>query len=256
MRKPLFQGSNNINQLMIIIKYLGEPKIDFSRRCQSQPIAEFFKTLNHVMVDEEIACVNNLLRPNFRPFAFDLIRKMLQWDPVDRIDAVSALLHPYFKHPDLKTKEVDKQMEHIIDSTSFQDNFKFERSDSAVTLKQELIKEIAYYDSRDNKINSASSALSSFYYDSTKPISPVKGDPMAPLESISNEPRHDDGPSQGSQPAPAPLDTSNGFPRNLRAEKSTGTTSIGAGGGETSSKICTFKPFNVADFDSMPALHH
>lgn len=88
-RKPLFPGSDHVQQLTCILEVLGTP-------CESQ--------MSHVpeRARRYIAALSHCegkpfedLYPDANEKALSLLSKMLSWDPADRCTVEEALSHPY-----------------------------------------------------------------------------------------------------------------------------------------------------------------
>jgi serine/threonine protein kinase len=89
LRKPLFPGDSEIDELFAIFKVLGTPtETTFPGVSQMPAFSPTFpkwqgKSLGDVLVGVE-------------PEGIDLVRRMLSYDPAKRISAKAALDHPYF----------------------------------------------------------------------------------------------------------------------------------------------------------------
>mmetsp|Transcript_32012 Transcript_32012/g.89625 ORF Transcript_32012/g.89625 Transcript_32012/m.89625 type:complete len:406 (+) Transcript_32012:66-1283(+) len=86
---PLFPGESGVDQLVEIIKVLGTPSKE-QIQCMNQNYTDFKfpKIKPHPW--------HKIFRPRTSPDAIDLIVKMLQYDPVARIDPLKACAHPFF----------------------------------------------------------------------------------------------------------------------------------------------------------------
>jgi mitogen-activated protein kinase 1/3 len=90
-KKPLFLGNSPLQQIHLISKTIGTPK-DLSRVKGSVEAVKFYSTM------EKYPGIDFYeLFPEANPLAIDLLVKMLQFDPDDRISAFEAMQHPYFK---------------------------------------------------------------------------------------------------------------------------------------------------------------
>ncbi|KAI9293258.1 Pkinase-domain-containing protein [Neoconidiobolus thromboides FSU 785] len=97
--RPLFPGDTGLDQLIEIIKVLGTPT-------HEQVMAMNPNYLEHRFPQIQRKPFSRVLSnyPNAN-LAFDLLEKMLVYDPKERISAVEALAHPFFdelRQPDLK----------------------------------------------------------------------------------------------------------------------------------------------------------
>ena len=88
---PLFRGRDNNDQLMQIIRILGTPDehtikriLQESPEIQYRPLPRLPKVPFQTMF------------PKVHPLAIDLLEKLLQFDPSQRLSADEALRHPYF----------------------------------------------------------------------------------------------------------------------------------------------------------------
>lgn len=89
-RKPLFPGTECLNQLKLIVNILGSQK-DFDLEFIDNPKAKrFIKSLPY-----SPSTSLSRLYPTAHPLAIDLLQKMLVFDPTKRISVTEALQHPY-----------------------------------------------------------------------------------------------------------------------------------------------------------------
>jgi serine/threonine protein kinase len=109
MRKPLFPGDSEIDELFSIFRVLGTPNEEsFPGVTQLPAFSDTFpkwepKNLAHVIKAAD-------------PVAIDLLSQMLCYDPARRISAKAALDHPYFKDlaPEVKAKCRPVEIEPIV----------------------------------------------------------------------------------------------------------------------------------------------
>eukprot|EP00916_Digyalum_oweni_P015948 GHVL01026170.1.p1 GENE.GHVL01026170.1~~GHVL01026170.1.p1 ORF type:complete len:478 (-),score=65.33 GHVL01026170.1:51-1421(-) len=133
-RKPLFPGTDTQNQLTLICHLLGAPTEEQIIKIQNRKCRDFLRLMRAKPKN-----MNNLF-PGASPDAVDLIKKMLQFDPVARISVDEALKHPYIAHlhcPD------DEPIRTVLPAS----DFKFEVS-AGVTmadLKDEVLLEMCQY---------------------------------------------------------------------------------------------------------------
>lgn len=88
--KPLFKGSDHIDQLTKILALVGKPPEKFIQGIASMDAQNYIRSLPYMP------------RKNFKevfasgsPLAIDLLEKMLDLDPATRIDVEAAIRHPY-----------------------------------------------------------------------------------------------------------------------------------------------------------------
>ncbi|XP_077219816.1 mitogen-activated protein kinase homolog NTF3 [Tasmannia lanceolata] len=89
-RKPIFPGTECLNQLKLIINVLGsmpDPDLDFIDNPKAR---KYIKILPYSQGTPFAR-----LYPNANPLAIDLLQKMLVFDPSKRISVTEALQHPY-----------------------------------------------------------------------------------------------------------------------------------------------------------------
>ncbi|XP_051150986.1 mitogen-activated protein kinase homolog NTF3-like isoform X2 [Andrographis paniculata] len=89
-RKPIFPGTESLNQLKLIINILGsqtESDIEFIDNPKAK---KYIKTLPY-----SLGTSFARLYPHAHPLAIDLLQKMLIFDPSKRISITEALQHPY-----------------------------------------------------------------------------------------------------------------------------------------------------------------
>lgn len=86
---PLFAGDNEMDQLHKIISVLGTPPQEWTfGHKQAKRLNIKFKECEKINLQAII--------PNANSHAINLIERMLNYDPVKRISASEALVHPYF----------------------------------------------------------------------------------------------------------------------------------------------------------------
>ncbi|CAD8079231.1 unnamed protein product [Paramecium primaurelia] len=105
---PLFQGENELDQINKIFKILGTPEPELLNRFKSQAShMEFnFKPQKGIGLER-------LVPPHAGSDCIDLLYKLLQLDPVKRINAEEALRHEFFE------EFWDAPMSQSSDSTQF-----------------------------------------------------------------------------------------------------------------------------------------
>ena len=89
-RKPIFPGSECLNQLKLIINILGSQREEDIEFIDNPKAKKFIKSLPY-----SPATPFSRLYPQAPPLAIDLLAKMLVFDPTKRISVAEALQHPY-----------------------------------------------------------------------------------------------------------------------------------------------------------------
>jgi len=104
--QPLFPGESGIDQLVEIIKVLGTPTRDQIRTMNPNYMEHKFpqikphpfnKVCKSSMMSNSPAHANTM--QVFRkadPTAIDLISKLLEYTPTQRLSAIEAMVHPFF----------------------------------------------------------------------------------------------------------------------------------------------------------------
>lgn len=89
-RRPLFKGRDYVDQLNQILYYLGTPPDDMLARIASPRAQQY---INSLPFKPQIPFEQ--LYPDANPLALDLLRRLLAFDPAERITCDEALRHPY-----------------------------------------------------------------------------------------------------------------------------------------------------------------
>lgn len=89
-RKPLFPGTECLNQLKLIINILGSQTENDIEFIDNQKARKFIQSLPF-----SPGTSFSELYPQAQPLAIDLLQKMLVFDPSKRISVNDALHHPY-----------------------------------------------------------------------------------------------------------------------------------------------------------------
>ena len=94
LRKPLFPGKSQVNQLNLIISLLGNPRDSYIDKIKSDQIKAYVtslpKQVTRVQFKDRIPMCSS-------PEAMDFIQRMLIWEPNDRLPSGLALAHPFLK---------------------------------------------------------------------------------------------------------------------------------------------------------------
>lgn len=107
-RKPLFPGTECLNQLKLIINILGSQTENDIEFIDNQKARKFIKSLPF---SPGTSFAN--LYPQAQPLAIDLLEKMLVFDPSKRISVNEALHHPYMSS--LYSSDMDPPVEVPVD---------------------------------------------------------------------------------------------------------------------------------------------
>jgi serine/threonine protein kinase len=89
-RKPIFPGRDVKNQIEVVCRIVGKPSHEQMRNIPNRRAREFISGLP-VAGRIELAS----LMKDACPAAIDLVTRLLQFDPADRLTAAEALEHPY-----------------------------------------------------------------------------------------------------------------------------------------------------------------
>ncbi|KAF9678271.1 hypothetical protein SADUNF_Sadunf07G0017500 [Salix dunnii] len=89
-RKPIFPGTECLNQLKLIISVLGSQNDTDLKFIDNPKARRYIKTLPYAR-----GIHLSHLYPHADPLAIDLLLRMLVFDPTKRISVTEALLHPY-----------------------------------------------------------------------------------------------------------------------------------------------------------------
>jgi cell division cycle 2-like protein len=105
LKKPLFNGEGDLDQIRQIFSLLGSPNDDRWEGFSKLPGAQKFRFTGspqnnlHKKFTQQINIANNM--PVLSKTGLDLLNQMLEYDPKLRITAEEALQHPYFKESPL-----------------------------------------------------------------------------------------------------------------------------------------------------------
>ncbi|KAK1427295.1 hypothetical protein QVD17_15978 [Tagetes erecta] len=107
-RKPLFPGTECLNQLKLIINILGSPTEDAIEFIDNQKAKQYIKSSTF-----SLGTSFSDLYPEAQPLAVDLLKKMLVFDPSKRISVNDALHHPFMSA--LYSSDMDPPVEVPMD---------------------------------------------------------------------------------------------------------------------------------------------
>jgi serine/threonine protein kinase len=91
LRKPFLPGTDTENQLDLVVAMIGKPPQSYITKYSGGKLAEVFSAIpgseNSGNFDETFSGMDTN--------AVDLLKKMLLWDPEERISIADSLKHPY-----------------------------------------------------------------------------------------------------------------------------------------------------------------
>lgn len=88
--RPIFKGKDYIDQLNIVLHFLGTPSDQTLRRVGSPRAQDYIRSLPY-----KPGVPFQQLFPTANPLALDLLARLLAFDPYERISCADALVHPY-----------------------------------------------------------------------------------------------------------------------------------------------------------------
>ena len=104
--QPLFPGESGIDQLVEIIKVLGTPTRDQIRTMNPNYMEHKFPQIKpHPFSKVDTTCpvqrqhiliAHNQVFRRAEPSAIDLISRLLEYTPTQRLSAIEAMVHPFF----------------------------------------------------------------------------------------------------------------------------------------------------------------
>ncbi|XP_041852361.1 mitogen-activated protein kinase 12 [Melanotaenia boesemani] len=110
--KPLFKGSDHLDQLTQIMKITGTPTQEFISKLESEDAKSYIRSLPKVdKKDLQKVCSTS------NPQAVSVLERMLLLDPESRVTAAEALVLPYFAEFRESDEETEAQLyDHSIDN--------------------------------------------------------------------------------------------------------------------------------------------
>ncbi|XP_033477376.1 mitogen-activated protein kinase 12 [Epinephelus lanceolatus] len=111
--KPLFKGSDHLDQLTEIMKLTGTPSQEFISKLESEDAKSYIKSLPKVEKKDL-----QKVFPTTNPQAVSVLEHMLLLDPESRVTAAEALEMPYFTEFREPGEETEAQLyDHSLDNT-------------------------------------------------------------------------------------------------------------------------------------------
>uniref|UniRef100_A0A8C4HZN5 mitogen-activated protein kinase n=1 Tax=Dicentrarchus labrax TaxID=13489 RepID=A0A8C4HZN5_DICLA len=111
--KPLFKGSDHLDQLTEIMKTTGTPTQEFITKLESEEAKSYIKSLPKVE-KKDLQKVFSTTEPQ----AVSVLERMLLLDPESRVSAAEALTLPYFSEFRDPEEETEAQpYDHSLDNT-------------------------------------------------------------------------------------------------------------------------------------------
>uniref|UniRef100_A0A3B4XM89 mitogen-activated protein kinase n=1 Tax=Seriola lalandi dorsalis TaxID=1841481 RepID=A0A3B4XM89_SERLL len=111
--KPLFKGSDHLDQLTEIMKITGTPTQEFISKLESEDAKSYIRSLPKV---EKKDLQKVFFTTN--PQAMSVLERMLLLDPQSRVTAAEALTLPYFTEFREPEEETEAQLyDHSLDNT-------------------------------------------------------------------------------------------------------------------------------------------
>ncbi|KAI4365985.1 hypothetical protein MLD38_021916 [Melastoma candidum] len=132
-RKPIFKGTDALNQLSLIISVLGTQSEEDLEFIENPRLKRFIETLPHspgVNFSEMFHGAN--------PMAIDLLKRMLVFDPRKRITVAEALRHPYLIECYNPSSDIPARSQIQLDMSNIRD---------MRTVRQAMYEEILRYHS-------------------------------------------------------------------------------------------------------------
>lgn len=129
-RKPLFPGKNFVDQLTLIFSLIGTPSAGEIEKVKSSQAQRFLRAMNK---KKRVPLFT--VFPNASSEAIDLLDRMLQFNPKQRITVDGALKHPYMQ-------KLEKRYKVKVSPTEFDFSFDLKDFDKE-KLKELILNEVA-----------------------------------------------------------------------------------------------------------------
>ena len=138
LRRPFLPGDDTENQLELIVNWLGQPESSFFQTFNDGRMTEIFKEMDNQNDHGDFEGTFS----SWEPVAVDLLRKMLRYNPVERITIEDALNHEFIGDLHYEPDEPT-----TVPVSAF--DFDFELYDLSIEEQKSLIQEeIMIYHSR------------------------------------------------------------------------------------------------------------
>lgn len=134
-RKPIFPGRDVKNQIEVVTKILGKPNKAQLKNIPNRRAREFIASLP----DSPKGDLSALMR-DAGPDAVDLVQKLLQFDPQDRISAAEALAHPFVAEFRDEESEIDADPSLSLESLEPPNEKKLGRDGIRRVMWEEMLK--------------------------------------------------------------------------------------------------------------------
>lgn len=140
--RPIFKGKDYIDQLNIVLHFLGTPSDKTLRRVGSPRVrrCSLSERADRLQAQDYIRSLPfstpipfPTLFPNANPLALDLLEKLLAFDPTERITCEDALKHPYLS---VWHEESDEPL------CSEKFDFGFEAEDTEEGMRKLIVEEV------------------------------------------------------------------------------------------------------------------
>ena len=121
--KPVFQGSSTLNQLEKICEVVGRPNPEEVESMRS-PFARTMLENIHLAAEKPPTKWGDMYSKASEE-AIDLLRKLMQWDPSNRLSSAEGMSHPYCKQfiaTDPFTKDALSRVASRVVKVPFDDN--------------------------------------------------------------------------------------------------------------------------------------
>ncbi|KAM9377895.1 mitogen-activated protein kinase 12 [Pholidichthys leucotaenia] len=134
--KPLFKGSDHLDQLTEIMKVTGTPTQEFISKLESEEAKNYIKSLPKVE-KKDLQKLFSMTNPN----AVSVMERMLLLDPEKRATAAEALMMPYFAEFRDSEEETEAQpYDHSLDNADLPlDQWKRHTFTEILTFKPVLL---------------------------------------------------------------------------------------------------------------------